>query len=78
VIAVLVWLRPPAAWTPAYGCDVAFAVTLGAAGVVSVLSALYPIATVVLARIVLGERLDRVKRAGGVAALAGAALVAAG
>ncbi len=57
---------------------VAFAVTLGAAGVVSVLSALYPIATVLLARLVLGERLDRVKRLGGVAALAGAALVAAG
>ena len=57
---------------------VAFAVTLGAAGVVSVLSALYPVATVLLARLVLGERLDRVKRAGGVAALAGAALVAAG
>jgi drug/metabolite transporter (DMT)-like permease len=57
---------------------VAFAVTLGAAGVVAVLSALYPVATVALARIVLGERLDRVRRAGAGLALAGAALVAAG
>ena len=57
---------------------VAFAVTLGAAGVVAVLSALYPLATVALARIVLGERLDLSRRAGGVLALAGAALVAAG
>lgn len=57
---------------------VAFAVTLGAAGVVSVLSALYPVATIALARVVLGERLDRSRRAGAVVALAGAALVAAG
>ena len=57
---------------------VAFAVTLGAAGVVAVLSALYPLATVVLARLVLGERLDLSRRVGGVLALAGAALVAAG
>jgi len=57
---------------------VAFAVTLGAAGVVAVLSALYPLVTVTLARLVLGERLDRLRRSGGVLALAGAALVAAG
>lgn len=57
---------------------VAFAVTLGAAGVVSVLSALYPVATIALARLVLGERLDRSRRAGAVVALGGAALVAAG
>jgi drug/metabolite transporter (DMT)-like permease len=47
-------------------------------GVVAVLGALYPILTVVLARIVLGERLSREKRLGGVVALTGAALVAAG
>lgn len=47
-------------------------------GVVAVLGALYPILTVVLARIVLGERLSRQKRLGGAVALAGAALVAAG
>jgi drug/metabolite transporter (DMT)-like permease len=47
-------------------------------GVVAVLGALYPILTVVLARIVLGERLSRGKRLGGAVALAGAALVASG
>jgi len=57
---------------------IAFAVTLGAAGVVGVLSALYPVATVVLARLVLSERLDPWRRAGAVLALGGAALVAAG
>jgi drug/metabolite transporter (DMT)-like permease len=57
---------------------VAFATTHGAAGIVAVLSALYPVATVVLARLVLGERLSVARRAGGGVALAGAALVAAG
>ena len=87
-LATTASLRPPRALLPAIvavglfdtGANVlvAFAVTLGAAGVVAVLSALYPIATVVLARLVLDERLDRVRRAGGVIALGGAALVAAG
>jgi drug/metabolite transporter (DMT)-like permease len=57
---------------------VAFATTKGAAGVVAVLSALYPVATIVLARLALGERLDRPKRVGGALALGGAAAVAAG
>ncbi len=57
---------------------VAFAVTFGAAGVVGVLSALYPVATVVLARLVLDERLDPWRRGGAGLALGGAALVAAG
>lgn len=56
----------------------AFATTRGAVGIVSVLSALYPLATIVLARIVLGERLSMSRRAGGAVALTGAALVAAG
>jgi drug/metabolite transporter (DMT)-like permease len=43
-----------------------------------VLSALYPVVTVVLARIVLHEQLSVGRRAGGLIALAGAALVAAG
>jgi drug/metabolite transporter (DMT)-like permease len=63
--------------TGANAC-VAFATTKGAAWIVAVLSALYPIVTVVLARLVLGERLTVTRRAGGVIALAGAALVAAG
>ena len=57
---------------------VAFATTKGSAGVVAVLSALYPVATIVLARVFLGERLDRTRRLGGVLALGGAAIVAAG
>jgi drug/metabolite transporter (DMT)-like permease len=57
---------------------VAFATTKGSAGIVAVLSALYPIVTVVLARLLLAERLSAARRVGGVTALAGAALVAAG
>lgn len=57
---------------------VAFATTHGAAGTVAVLSALYPVVTIVLARLVVGERLGAARRAGGIVALAGAALVAAG
>jgi drug/metabolite transporter (DMT)-like permease len=57
---------------------VAFATTRGSAGVVAVLSALYPVATIILARVALGERLDRTRRAGGALALGGAAAVAAG
>jgi len=57
---------------------VAAATTYGAAGIVAVLSSLYPIVTMVLARIIVGERLGATKRAGGVVAVAGAAFVAAG
>jgi drug/metabolite transporter (DMT)-like permease len=81
-------LRPPARFVPVLvavgafdtGANVcvAFATTKGAAGIVAVLSALYPIGTVVLARLVLAERLSVPRRAGGVIALGGAALVAAG
>jgi drug/metabolite transporter (DMT)-like permease len=81
-------LRPPRAVLPLLvgvgifdtGANVfvAVATTHGAAGIVAVLSALYPVVTVVLAWIVLGERLSATKRAGGAVALAGAALVAAG
>jgi len=58
--------------------SVAFATTKGATGLVAVLSALYPVVTVVLARLVLREELGLARRAGGVLALGGAALVAAG
>lgn len=57
---------------------VAFATTRGSAGVVAVLSALYPVATVLLARALLGEQLSLGRRMGGTLALAGAALVAVG
>ncbi len=57
---------------------VAYAMTKGAAGIVAVLSALYPVVTVVLARLVLKEQLSISRRVGGVMALAGAALVAVG
>jgi drug/metabolite transporter (DMT)-like permease len=46
--------------------------------VVSVAASLYPLATVVLARVVLGERVRRVQELGIAAALAGVVLMAAG
>jgi drug/metabolite transporter (DMT)-like permease len=91
VVAALVTstsLRPPVALLPALvaigvfdtGANVfvALATTHGAAGIVAVLSALYPVVTIVLARIVLVERINASRRLGGAAALGGAALVAAG
>lgn len=81
-------LRPPRAVLPMLAAIglvdtganvlVATATTRGAAGIVAVLSSLYPVVTIVLARIVLTEKLSAQKRAGGVVALTGAALVAAG
>jgi drug/metabolite transporter (DMT)-like permease len=81
-------LRPPRALLPVLvgigvfdtGANVlvAFATTKGAAGIVAVLSALYPIVTVLLARLLLGEQLSVTRRVGGAVALGGAALVAAG
>ena len=52
--------------------------TRGLLAVISVLASLYPVVTVALARIVLGERLALSQRLGGAGAIAGAALVAAG
>jgi drug/metabolite transporter (DMT)-like permease len=56
----------------------AVATTEGLVGVVSVLSSLYPVVTVALARAFLGERLSRAQAAGVAAAFAGIALIAAG
>jgi uncharacterized membrane protein len=56
---------------------VAFATTTGAAGIVAVLSALYPVVTVLLARVLLAEQLGVTRRLGGGVALAGAVLVSA-
>jgi drug/metabolite transporter (DMT)-like permease len=53
----------------------AIALTLGIAGVVSVLGSLYPLATVVLARAVLHEQVTGSQRTGVAAALAGIGLV---
>ena len=50
----------------------------GLLSVVAVLASLYPVATVVLARAVLGERLAAVQAVGVGVALAGVALIAAG
>lgn len=57
---------------------VAAATTHGAPGIVGVLSAMYPVVTVILARVVLEERLSTTRRVGGAAAITGAVLVAAG
>jgi drug/metabolite transporter (DMT)-like permease len=56
----------------------ALGTTHGLVSVVAVCGSLYPVATVVLARVVLGERVRRVQEVGIVAALAGVALIAAG
>jgi drug/metabolite transporter (DMT)-like permease len=55
------------------GADVffAFATRLGLLSVVSILSSLYPVATVLLARVLLQERMARLQQAGVVLALAG-------
>jgi drug/metabolite transporter (DMT)-like permease len=81
-------LRPPRRLLPmlvgvgvfdtAANVFVAAATTYGAVGIVAVLGSLYPITTMVLARFVLGERLDATKRVGGGVAIGGAALVATG
>ena len=57
---------------------IAIASTRGSIGIVAVLSALYPIMTILLARAVLHERLGPTRTAGGLVALGGAALIAAG
>ena len=56
----------------------AFAATHGSIGIVAVLSSLYPLMTILLARAVLHERLGPTRTAGGLVALGGAALIAAG
>jgi drug/metabolite transporter (DMT)-like permease len=56
----------------------AIATRHGSLGIVAVLSALYPLTTILLARAFLHERLGPERTAGGLIALAGAALIAAG
>jgi drug/metabolite transporter (DMT)-like permease len=50
----------------------------GLLAIVSVLGSVYPVATVILAHVVLGERITRVQRAGVGLAFVGVALVSAG
>jgi drug/metabolite transporter (DMT)-like permease len=65
-------------------CDVganmlfSLATTRGYLSVVSVLAALYPVATVILAAVFLHERVARTQRLGVVGALGGAAMITAG
>jgi len=87
-VSVSVAVAPPSGLVPtvvavglfdtAANVLVAFATTRGSVGIVAVLSALYPVVTLVLARLALGEHLDATRRLGGVLALGGAAAVAAG
>jgi drug/metabolite transporter (DMT)-like permease len=53
----------------------AFATTVGLLSIVSILSSLYPVATVILARIVLKERMVRLQQVGIGLALAGVLLI---
>ena len=57
---------------------IALAAAEGSIGIVAVLSSLYPIATILLARAILQERLGTTRTVGGLIALGGAALIAAG
>jgi drug/metabolite transporter (DMT)-like permease len=50
----------------------------GLVSVTSVLASLYPLVTVVLARVLLGERVDRGQEAGVVATLVGVVLISTG
>ncbi len=56
----------------------ALAATRGPIGIVAVLSSFYPIATILLARAVLHERLGTTRTVGGLIAVGGAAMIAAG
>ena len=62
------------------GANLLFAIATrhGLLSIVSVAGSLYPLATVVLARVVLGERVRRIQEVGIVAAIGGVALIAAG
>jgi drug/metabolite transporter (DMT)-like permease len=88
VVTAAVVLRPPPLARAAYaplaavgGLDIvanvmfAVALTVGTAGLVSVLGSLYPLATVILARAVLREHVTGHQRTGVAAALTGIALV---
>jgi uncharacterized membrane protein len=56
----------------------AVATTIGMMSIVAVLGTLYPVVTVILGRIVLGERLVTVQKVGVGVAMGGVVLLAAG
>lgn len=56
----------------------AIASTKGLVSLVAVLASLYPVVTILLARVVLGEHVRRLQQAGVAAVLAGVALISAG
>ncbi|HEV2773530.1 MAG TPA: DMT family transporter, partial [Thermoleophilaceae bacterium] len=57
---------------------IAIATTLGLVSLVGVLASLYPVVTIALARVVIGERVGRSQQVGAATALAGVVLIAAG
>src|SRR5437764_457654 len=78
---------PPARWLPVAGIGLldvsanglfALASTRGLLAVASVLGSLYPVTTVLLAHVVLGERVSTVQRTGVAIALVGVAVISAG
>ena len=60
------------------GANLLFAIasSRGQVSVASVLGSLYPVVTILLARLVLKERLRRIQQVGAVLSLAGAAIIA--
>jgi drug/metabolite transporter (DMT)-like permease len=76
----LSWLKVAAVGIADLSANALFALAAhrGLLAIVSVLGSVYPIATVLLAHAVLGERITRAQRAGVALAFAGVALVSAG
>jgi drug/metabolite transporter (DMT)-like permease len=79
-VGVRGWVALAAVGTLDVGANALYALATrhGLLSVVSVLSSLYPLGTVGLARMLLGERVQRVQEIGVVAALTGVLLIAAG
>ena len=74
----LPWLVPIGLGDLGANALFAIAASMGMVSVVGVLSSLYPVATILLARIVLQERLQRVQMLGVVVSLLGVVAIAAG
>lgn len=74
----LLWLVPIGVGDLGANALFAVAAGMGMVSVVGVLSSLYPVATILLARVVLGERLKRVQVVGVVVSLLGVVAIAAG